>query len=117
MAQEDFSEFVNDFDSWTCVICREGDGANDSRTLHECQKHEFHTKCLEEERRRDIRCPICRFTSSATPVIRTLSVDSVSQSPPTTPISLRFARNNSEDRAYIQQLFFSYFTLYHNYSL
>jgi hypothetical protein len=61
MSQEDFSEFVSDFNSWTCVICREGDGVNDTRTLHECHKHEFHTKCLEEERRRDTRCPICRF--------------------------------------------------------
>jgi Ring finger domain len=61
MSQEDFSEFVSDFDSWTCVICREGDGANDSRTRHGCGNHEFHTKCLEEERRRDTRCPVCRF--------------------------------------------------------
>ena len=61
MSQEDFSDFVSDFDSWTCVICREGDGANDSRTRHGCGNHEFRTKCLEEERRRDTRCPICRF--------------------------------------------------------
>jgi hypothetical protein len=117
MSQEDFTDFVNDFDSWTCVICREGDGANDTRTLHECQRHEFHTKCLEEERRRDIRCPICRFTSSATPIVRTLSADSFTA--PTSPITptshntrilAEEESSTPDDRTYIQQLQSNFFS-------
>jgi Ring finger domain len=73
MSQVDFSEFVNDYDGWTCVICQEGDGANDSRTRHECGNHEFHTKCLEQERRRDTRCPICRFVVQGGTTNRILS--------------------------------------------
>jgi hypothetical protein len=99
MSQEDFGNFVNNYDGWTCVICREGDGANDSRTLHECLKHEFHTKCLEEEKRRDIRCPICRFTSSTTPITRTLSEESFIA--PTSPIARTLSEESFTAPTYI----------------
>jgi Ring finger domain len=73
MSQIDFSEFVNDYDDWTCVICQDGDEVNDSRTRHGCGNHEFHTKCLEQERRRDTRCPICRFVEQGGTTSRILT--------------------------------------------
>src|SRR5271156_2039296 len=67
-AQDDMAMFIDDFDQWICVLCQEGDAAfNGSRQMHQCGRHEFHPQCLSDPRRRDIRCPVCRFPQDATP--------------------------------------------------
>src|SRR5271156_7097161 len=66
-AVDDMAAFVDNFDDWVCALCCEGDAVGDgARTMHECGRHEFHLRCLQNARRRDIRCAICRFPTDAT---------------------------------------------------
>src|SRR5271156_1183011 len=65
-AVDDMAAFLDNFDDWVCALCCEGDAVGDgARTMHECGRHEFHHGCLQDARRRDIRCAICRFPIDA----------------------------------------------------
>jgi hypothetical protein len=48
-------------EGWTCPICLDDDEINKSKVYHECGRHDFHQTCLETNKKRDIRCPVCRF--------------------------------------------------------
>ena len=45
---------------WVCVICREEEEMGALLSLHPCEKHWFHTGCLNRAMTIDHRCPLCR---------------------------------------------------------
>src|SRR5271155_3110963 len=55
-------------DDWECSICLTG---KDERVvvLHDCGKHKFHANCLDEAKKYNSKCPICRYSKDKTKML------------------------------------------------